>query len=951
MRGGDTDAFGLLYERHLESARRLARVLSDGHADADDLIADSFAKVFAVLRSGGGPDTAFRAYLLTTMRHTRYDRARQDRRVELTDDLTRYEIPEPADDPTITRLETSYAARAFARLPERWRAVLWHTEVEGESPAQIAPLLGLTPNGVAALAYRARERLRQMYLQEHIALTGNPRCHWTGAHLAGYVRAALARRDRGKVDEHLSTCAECRRLHRELTEENSGLRGVVAPLLLGAAAPAYLAGSGRLAFGGRLATAWGALVLWWPQLKEHVGAWADALVGLAALAGRWLVAAPRRLLGRFGLANLVAGTGAGFAAVAGVVLFVSLTAGPPTARPRAIPVPAPAAPPLYAPAPQAQASPSPSPQPTAASAPAFPAVPDPMRQPAVVPPAAPPPVPPPAVAPPAAPAPALAPVPVAEPAPEVAAPEYKEVDLVAGKAGTLPIPVRAPADAPATTRDHAGTRAAEHMAVPAGWPGTPGEAATGNAPERLCSAHKYATVAYLCAEQSEPAGETGTAASPPSSATGSDGSPAATAITGPDVTPAAARAPGAVRIEVTLPDGMRLAGSGAGDGWQCEATPTGAVCDRIGWGRGARSVARLPVLADPEVSGFQQVTVAATYGRQRSESAFRVPVAPAGLRLGHAATGRVDVALAGNVLLSCAPRPLCLVAGDNNLMQMTPLRPTPGEPAAPGGLDGPDGPAGPKGPIEELAGEKAASGARLALPEGADVRWAGLIVASSGARLPELVALHGPGGVWQPVRVETGHAESGAVFSQGHAEVTELLRGGGAGDWWLAAPAGPLPRGRSQFAGWTLAVVYAHRSAPRGEAAVYLGPGGGRGDVPATVGLGGGGKVRVGLALWDGDLALTGDELLIGGAVAGEPGNLAAGRNAGAATLACGSAPGRCVWRTPGLDVLWAGAKADAGAVAQLRTGAIRWRSGWSRWSPGRRANRARRPRHGRLAW
>ncbi|WP_244870707.1 sigma-70 family RNA polymerase sigma factor [Catellatospora sp. IY07-71] len=919
MRGGDTDAFGLLYERHLESARRLARVLSDGHADADDLIADSFAKVFAVLRSGGGPDTAFRAYLLTTMRHTRYDRVRQDRRVELTDDLTRYEIPEPADDPTIARLETSYAARAFARLPERWRAVLWHTEVEGESPAQIAPLLGLTPNGVAALAYRARERLRQMYLQEHIALTGNPRCHWTGAHLAGYVRAALARRDRGKVDEHLSTCAECRRLHRELTEENSGLRGVVAPLLLGAAAPAYLAGSGRLAFGGRLATAWGALVLWWPQLKEHAGAWADALVGLAALAGRWLVAAPRRLLDRFGLANLVAGTGAGVAAVAGVVLFVSLAAGPPTARPRAIPVPAPAAPPLYAPAPQAQSSPSLSPL-TAASSPAPPTAPNPAGQPAVLPSAALPQMPPPAVAPPTAPAPALAPVPVAEPAPEVAAPEYKEVDLVAGKAGTLPIPVRAPADGPATTGDRtdADERAAGHLTVPATWLDASSEPARRNAPERLCSAHKDATVASLCAEQSESAeNQAGPDALPSSRPTGTDGSPAAA---GPRVT-AEARAPGAVRIEVTLPDGMRLAGSGAGDGWQCEATPTGAVCDRIGWGRGARSVARLPVLADPEVSGFQQVTVAAVYGQRRSESAFRVPVAPAGLRLGHAATGRVDVALAGNVLLSCAPRPLCLVAGDNNLMQMSPLRPTPGEPAPPGGLDDPDGPAGPKGALEELAGEKAASGARLALPEGAEVRWAGLIVAASGPRLPELVALHGPGGAWQPVRVETDHAESGAVYSQGYAEVTELVRGGGAGDWWLAAPADPLPRGRSQFAGWTLAVVYAHRSAPRGEAAVYLGPGGGRGDVPATVGLGGGGKVRVGLALWDGDLALTGDELLIGGAAAGEPGNLAAGRNAGAAALACGSAPGRCVWRTPGLDVLWAGAKADAGAVAQLRTG------------------------------
>ncbi|GIF97385.1 hypothetical protein Cci01nite_24790 [Catellatospora citrea] len=865
VRGGDTDAFGLLYERHLESARRLARVLSTDHADADDLIAETFAKVLAVLRSGGGPDTAFRAYLLTTMRHTRYDRARRERRVELTDDLTRYETAEPVDDPTISRLETSYAARAFARLPERWRAVLWHTEVEGESPSQVAPLLGLTPNGVAALAYRARERLRQMYLQEHIALTGNPRCHWTGSHLAGYVRAALAKRDRGKVDEHLSGCAECRRLHRELTEENAGLRSVIAPLLLGAAAPAYLAGAGKLALGGWLATAWGALVLWWPQAWEHLA----AFVGPALAGGRWLLAAPGRLISRYGGASIVAGAGVGIAALAGITVFVAMTATPtpPTAPSRAapVPVPVPAVPPVFVPPPVFAPPPSPA---VTATRPA-PSTPGRTTQaPAVaLPPARPAPVtapkPPPAVAP----AP-VAPAPPAEPVAEVSAPEFTEVDLVAGRAGTLPIPVRASSDDRTDLPETAGR--------------------TDDQP----GATRFQPVARRLEPQPSPTPAAGPAAPP-----------------------------GAVRIDVTLPAGMRLAGTAAGDGWQCEATASGASCDRPRWKKGARSVARLPVLADATVSGFQEVGVAATYGQRRSATAFRVPVAPGGLRLGHAARGRVDVALAGSTLLSCRPRPLCLLGTDNNVLDMSALLPAFGEPAAPDGLLDEQGPAGPDGPIAELAGEKAASGARLDLPDGAKVRWAGLVVAASAAQLPGLVALHGPKGDWQPVEVRFGHAESGASLTQGVADVTKLLRKGGGGDWWLAAPAGPLPRGRKQFAGWTLAVVYEHRAAPRGEAAVYLGPRTGRGDTATTVGLGGAGSVRVGLALWDGDLALTGDELLIDGSPAGEPGNLGGGRNAGAAALACRTVPGLCPWRTPGLDVLWAAGKAPAGSTAELRMG------------------------------
>src|SRR6185295_9056835 len=123
-------------------------------------------------------------------------------------------------DPTLAALDRSYAARAFGKLPERWRLVLWHTAVEGGTPAQVAPLLGLTPGGVAVLAHRARERLRQMYLQEHIDRVGRTPCHPAAGRLGRYVRGGLAGRDRSMVAAHLAGCAECRGLHRELADLN-----------------------------------------------------------------------------------------------------------------------------------------------------------------------------------------------------------------------------------------------------------------------------------------------------------------------------------------------------------------------------------------------------------------------------------------------------------------------------------------------------------------------------------------------------------------------------------------------------------------------------------------------------------------------------------------------------------------------------------------------------------
>jgi len=83
VRGGTIRAYGLLYARHVQAARNLARQLAMTPVDADDLVSDAFAKV-------------------------------------------------------------------------------------------LAPLLGLTANGVSALAYRAREGPRKAYAQAHVARVTPP---------------------------------------------------------------------------------------------------------------------------------------------------------------------------------------------------------------------------------------------------------------------------------------------------------------------------------------------------------------------------------------------------------------------------------------------------------------------------------------------------------------------------------------------------------------------------------------------------------------------------------------------------------------------------------------------------------------------------------------------------------------------------------------------------------
>ena len=78
VRGGDRSAYVVLYERHVEAARRLARSLLRNQADADDVVSEVFASVLAVIQRDKGPRDGFAAYVMASVRNECY-RARRRR--------------------------------------------------------------------------------------------------------------------------------------------------------------------------------------------------------------------------------------------------------------------------------------------------------------------------------------------------------------------------------------------------------------------------------------------------------------------------------------------------------------------------------------------------------------------------------------------------------------------------------------------------------------------------------------------------------------------------------------------------------------------------------------------------------------------------------------------------------------------------------------------------------
>lgn len=245
VRAGDVVAYGVLFERHVEAARRLAAHLA-APSETDDLVSDAFARVLDVLQRGGGPDLAFRAYLLTSLRRLHIDRLRALNRTRPVEDPTAFDTGVPFEDPAVAEFENTAAAKAFASLPERWQMVLWHTEVEQLRPQQIAPLLGVSANSVAALAYRAREGLRQAYVSMHANSCPEQECTRLRGTLGSFVRRGTSPRDTSAAEAHLARCPPCAAVHAELLEVNSHLGAWLAPALLGVAGPGYLVIPGSL---------------------------------------------------------------------------------------------------------------------------------------------------------------------------------------------------------------------------------------------------------------------------------------------------------------------------------------------------------------------------------------------------------------------------------------------------------------------------------------------------------------------------------------------------------------------------------------------------------------------------------------------------------------------------------------------------------------------------------
>lgn len=157
---GDRAALETIYRSFERPSFALALRMLGRHAIAEDIVHDTFIKLFEKLHSYRG-DAPFGAWLKRMLVNQAIDRLRSEQRwAGNADDIDALHDHAPAQGVEMD------AAGLLARLPARARAVVWLHEMEGYSHLEIAGLFRQSESWSKSLLARSLERLRRAMQQE-----------------------------------------------------------------------------------------------------------------------------------------------------------------------------------------------------------------------------------------------------------------------------------------------------------------------------------------------------------------------------------------------------------------------------------------------------------------------------------------------------------------------------------------------------------------------------------------------------------------------------------------------------------------------------------------------------------------------------------------------------------------------------------------------------------------
>lgn len=162
-RAGDRAAFDELVVRHARSVGRLARRVVGNAEDAEDVVQETFVRVFQHLHTFRG-QSSFRTWSMHIALNLAQDRLRSRRRMPSPRDLAAGIAQHDATAPDHAASgcdDRATLERAVAELPPRQRLTLLMKVVDGLTHVDIAKVLGTTESAARVYLSMARSTLRR----------------------------------------------------------------------------------------------------------------------------------------------------------------------------------------------------------------------------------------------------------------------------------------------------------------------------------------------------------------------------------------------------------------------------------------------------------------------------------------------------------------------------------------------------------------------------------------------------------------------------------------------------------------------------------------------------------------------------------------------------------------------------------------------------------------------
>ena len=210
-----TRALDDLYRSHASEVYRYAYAVLGNHADAEDVTQTTFVNALRALERGERPRKPSN-WLITITHNIVRQRFRQQQarpsEVELDRDVA--QAPAESNGPSMEEL-----VRALQRIPQSQREALVMRELEGRPYSEIAQILELSTSALETLLFRARRSLAD-------ELENAVTCDRAELGLSKQLDGRLSRRERKRLDDHITECPSCSRLQTTQVKQRRAFKGL-----------------------------------------------------------------------------------------------------------------------------------------------------------------------------------------------------------------------------------------------------------------------------------------------------------------------------------------------------------------------------------------------------------------------------------------------------------------------------------------------------------------------------------------------------------------------------------------------------------------------------------------------------------------------------------------------------------------------------------------------------